>query len=584
VVVTATKTEIAISDAPQSISVITAEEILRSPDRSIAEVMQRVPGVVINQVGPMGGLNTASIRGSESGQVLILLNGRRLNNYQNGQFDLNNLPVSKEEIERIEVLRGGASALYGADALGGVINIITKTPSKKPETYGSASYGRFNTQQYSLTHRWKPGALSYGFSLVEEQSGGYRENSDYRKWALGGELGYEFLPQNEITVSARTVQKKIGLPGTLMYPDPDDNQKDGDTFLDLAYQGKVTPRLNLNVRGFHNAYRNFFDPGTRGFYSMGSSVALHKSNATGGELQGTYALGENHLLTSGFEAIEDRLNSATVGVQRATRGAFYLQDEMEVLPPLTTTLGFRYDTHSIYSNQFNPRLGLVYRLPAEIRLRGSIGRSYRAPTFNDLYWPADSYTAGNPNLKPEVAWAYELGGEKKFGTFVLFKAAGFYREVKDLINWAAGPDWVWRPTNINSAKIWGTEVELSFYPFRGLSIPLNYAYLYPRDENTGGPIPSKAKHIVNVGVEYAILGFKPSLKGRYVQYYLNQTTPLNRDYFVLDARLGYEFTIDPSLKGEAFLSMTNALNRQYQVSEGYPMPPQSLNGGVSLSF
>ncbi|MCX5906192.1 MAG: TonB-dependent receptor, partial [Deltaproteobacteria bacterium] len=434
------------------------------------------------------------------------------------------------------------------------------------------------------THRWKPGALSYGISVAEEQSRGYRENSDYHKWALGGELGYEFLPQNEVKVSARTIQKKIGLPGTVMYPDPDDNQKDGDTFLDLAYRGKVTPHLNLNFRGFHNAYRNLFDPGTQGFYSMGSSAALHKSNATGGELQGTYALGENHLLTSGFEAIEDRLNSATVGVQRATRGAFYLQDEMEVLPPLPTTFGFRYDTHSIYSNQFNPRLGLVYRLPAEIRLRGSIGRSYRAPTFNDLYWPADSYTAGNPNLKPEVAWAYELGGEKKFGTFALFKAAGFYRDVKDLINWAAGPDWVWRPTNINSAKIWGTEVELSFYPFRGLSIPLNYAYLYPRDENTGGPIPFKPKHIVNVGVEYAILGFKPSLKGRYVQYYLNQTATLNRDYFVLDARLGYEFTIDPSLKGEAFLSMTNALNRQYQVSEGYPMPPQSLNGGVSLAF
>ena len=95
VVVTATKTEIAISDAPQSISVITGEEILRTPDRSIAEIIQRGPGVVINQTGPMGGLNTASIRGSTSGQVLILLDGRRLNDYQNGQFDLSNLHIQR---------------------------------------------------------------------------------------------------------------------------------------------------------------------------------------------------------------------------------------------------------------------------------------------------------------------------------------------------------------------------------------------------------------------------------------------------------------------------------------------------------
>ena len=95
------------------------------------------------------------------------------------------------------------------------------------------------------------------------------------------------------------------------------------------------------------------------------------------------------------------------------------------------------------------------RLPGEIRLRASVARSYRAPTFNDLYWPASAFVAGNPNLQPEKAWSYELGGEKKFGDLAIFKVAGFYRDVTDLILWAPGTDFVWRPTNVQTAHIWG---------------------------------------------------------------------------------------------------------------------------------
>jgi outer membrane receptor protein involved in Fe transport len=214
-----------------------------------------------------------------------------------------------------------------------------------------------------------------------------------------------------------------------------------------------------------------------------------------------------------------------------------------------------------------------------------VARSYRAPTFNDLFWPASAFTAGNPNLQPEKAWSYELGGEKRFGDFAVFKVAGFYRDVTDLIHWAPGTDFVWRPTNVQTAHIWGGETELVFYPWKGLSIPLNYSYLDPQDASTGEPITNKPKHIVNAGVEYVTaFGLKSSLKGRYVQYYVNNTSTLNRDYFVLDARLAYEFKIYQKFKGEGFVSLTNILNRDYQVNEGFPMPPQSLNGGVSIAF
>ncbi len=584
VVVTATKTEIEIAESPQSISVITGKEIAESPNRSIAEMIQRAPAVEVSAYGPAGSLATPQVRGSSAGQVLILVNGRRINDAQNGQFDLNNLPIAKEEIERIEILRGSASALYGADAMGGVINILTKTPSEKPQTKASVSYGRFDTGQFSLSHRWKPGAFRYGLSVSREKSDGYRTNSDSEAWIAGGELGYEVGPRSEITLGARYIGKEVGLPGTLTFPDPDDRQKDKIWLLDVGYRGQITPRFKLNVKGFHNNYRNTFDAGSQGILSAGES-SLHKSMATGGDLQGIWAIGNTHVLTGGGEIIEDRLDSTLIGTEKATRGAFYAQDEWEIVRTLAATYGLRWDFHSIYEDQLNPRVGILWRLPAAFRLRASVGRSFRAPTFNDLYWPASGYTEGNPNLQPEKAWAYELGLEKNFGKVAVGKAAGFYRDVKDLINWAAGPDFVWRPSNISSAKIWGAELEMTFYPFKGLAIPLNYSYLYPRDESTGEPIPSKPKHMVNLAIEYLTsFGLKTNVKGRYVQYYLSDTSTLNLDYFVLDARLAYGFKIHQEVSGEAFLSLTNALDREYQTVEGYPMPPRSLNGGLSLAF
>jgi outer membrane cobalamin receptor len=584
VVVTATKTEIEISDSPQSISVISKEEIRSSPDQSVGELIQRTPGMLVTQYGYLGSLALPQIRGSTPGQVLVLVNGRRINDSQNGLYDLSALPVAKEDIERIEILRGGASALYGADALGGVINIITISPTEKPDTQVSGSYGRFDTGQFSLVHRWKPGPAGYGISLVRERSEGYRPNGDYDAWILGGEATWEIRPQTEIGFSARYIQKEIGVPGTIQFPDPDDRQKDDNTLLDLTFRSQILPQMKLNLKGFYSSYRNTFDPGSQGIFSMGPTT-LSKNQALGGDLQAIYAVGETQLLTGGMEAIEDRVNSSAYGVKRATRGAFYLQDEIEIGRSLTTTLGLRYDFHSIYEEQWNPRLGVLWRLPAEVRVRGSVGRLFRAPTFNDLYWPATAWTAGNPDLKPESAWNYEVGVEKTFGNWGVAKIAGFYREVEDLINWAAGPDFVWRPSNISSAEIWGVEFEGVLRPAKGWSIPLNYSYLYPRDGSTGDPIPFRPKHMINLGVAYdSSLGIKANLKGRYVQYYLDQTTTLNQNYFVVDARVGYEFKISLQHRGEVFLNLSNAFDKEYQVVEGYPMPPRALSGGVNFSF
>ena len=583
VVVTATKTETELRDVPQSMSVITREEIMNTPDRTLPEIIQRSTGVQVNQNGPMGSLSSVQIRGSQPEQVVVLINGRRVNEAQSGMFDLSNLPLNKDDIERIEVLRGGASALYGADAMGGVINIITRAPSAEPYTRVSGSYGRFDTQEGSFTHRWKPGALGYGVSVGRQKSDGYRPNSDLDSWILEGDLSYDLGAKSQLSVSARNIKKEIGVPGPVFLTDPDDREKDNLTQLDLVYRGKYSPYLDLTVRGYQNVYRRFFDTGDQGI-NMGTDF-LHKNYATGGEVQATSSITPTHLLTGGVEGVQNRVNSTATGVHEGTQGAVYLQDEIELAKPVTATLGLRYDYNSIFDDQLNPRAAVLVRLPGEVRLRAAVARSYRAPTFDDLYWPADAFVAGNPDLQPEKAWSYEIGAEKKFGEWALVKVAGFYRDVQDMIRWAAGSDGVWRPTNIQSAKIWGAEAEAVLYIAKGLSIPLNYSYLYPRDEATGNPIPDKAKQMFNAGIEYSTpFGLRANLTGRYVQFYRSQTSTLNADYFVADVRVAYERRVYKKVEGEAFLSLTNAFNRDYQTKEGFPMPPRSLNGGVSFAF
>ncbi|MGA2955855.1 MAG: TonB-dependent receptor [Thermodesulfobacteriota bacterium] len=583
VVVTATRTEVEISDSPQPISVITKEEIMNTPDRTIPEIIQRVAGVQINQNGPIGSISSAQIRGSEAQQVLIMIDGRRINDAQNGEFDLSNLPLTKDEIERIEVLRGGASALYGSDAMGGVINIITKSPSKDPSARVSSSFGRFGTQEYSLSTSWKPGALGYGLFASGGRSDGYLPNSDYQGGTLGGRVYYDLPWKGELTLSGRNIQKEIGVPGPITMPAPSDREKDNVTQLDLNYRDKIGSNVTLDFKGWQNIYRQNFNPGNPG-PDVGPPT-VNKTYTTGGNFQATASIGTANLVTGGVEAIQNRIDSSAAGIHEGTTGAFYVQDQIEVAKPLTATLGLRYDANSLFQNQLDPRAALLYRLPWEIRVRASVARSYRAPTFNDLFWPASAFTAGNPNLQPEKAWSYELGGEKKFGDLAIFKVAGFYRDVTNLILWAPGADYVWRPSNILSAHIWGAETELVFHPWKGLSIPLNYSYLYPRDQSAGGPITDKPKHIINAGVEYVTpYRLKVALKGRYVQYYVNSGSTLNQMYFVVDARLSYEFKVYQKFKGEGFVSLTNAFDRHYQINEGYPMPPQSLNGGVAIAF
>ena len=218
-VVTATRTEKEQQDVTQSVTVITAEDIKKSGATTAAAVIERTSGVEVNDYGARGSLNNISIRGANYQQVLVLLDGRRMNSASAGGFDMSNLPVLVDDIDRIEIVRGPSSALYGSDAVGGVVNIITKKTTTA-ETSITGEAGSHGYQSVGVANANKLDKFSYALSAGKEKSDGFRDNSKLDKTLVGARFGYELTQDSSLEMSADYLEKQIGVPGSDQFPSP----------------------------------------------------------------------------------------------------------------------------------------------------------------------------------------------------------------------------------------------------------------------------------------------------------------------------------------------------------------------------
>ncbi len=278
VVVTATRTEKEQKDVTQSVTVITAEDIKKSGATTAAEVIERTSGVELNDYGTRGSLNNISIRGASFQQVLVLLDGRRMNSSSAGGFDMSNLPVLIDEIDRIEIVRGASSALYGTDAVGGVVNIITKTTTTA-ETSVTGEAGSHGYQSVAVANANKMGKFSYALSAGKEKSDGFRTNSDLDKTITGAKFGYELSQDSSLEMSADYLEKQIGVPGSEQFPSPLAQEWDRNTGASLTYRTKFSKELDLRLNAYENRDKIIYkDPD----FALDSK---HVGKTTGAEAQ-----------------------------------------------------------------------------------------------------------------------------------------------------------------------------------------------------------------------------------------------------------------------------------------------------------
>ena len=594
VVVTATKTEKEPQDVTQSVTVITADDIQKSGATTAAEVIERTAGADVKNYGSKGSISSINLRGANAEQVLVLLDGRRLNSASAGGFDMADLAVPLEEIDRIEIVRGPSSALYGADAVGGVVNIITKKPSGALTT-ATGEAGSHGFGSFTLSNSNKLDKSYYTLSAGKEKYDGFRSNSDLDQWTAGAKLGYDLSPDSNLEFATDYLAKEIGVPGSLDFPSPLARQWDRTIGSSLTYKTRFSKELDLRLNAYQNRERiTYLNPDP--VFPVDSK---HTSTSSGAEAQTNWLANSWNQLTFGVDARQDHVDSTDAGEHTASLWAAYFQDEISLGDSLIVVIGGRNDSHSVYGDKFSPKVSTRYIVSSTgTIIRASAGEAFRAPTLNELYWPFISSTffgttfieEGNPNLKSEEAKEYEVSVEQPIGKGNVIKSAVFERKVDNMISWletAPTPTTSqFSPVNIGKAKITGYEVEAKITPLDRLTWAVNYTYMNPKDEVTGSYVPNvpaaQFKSYVNLTLPTETNIY---VEGRYIRNYIQPAlSNPSRHYTVVDAKILQPVKLGEKMTCDVFFGVKNMFNRQYQVLAGYPAAPEEVYGGVSVRF
>lgn len=578
VVITPTRTPKLLGDVSLHTTIITKEEIRKSGARNIGEVIEKETGLTIKSYGALGALSTASMRGSSSKQVLILIDGHRMNCPRSGEVDLSEYSML-DCIERIEIVRGPASALYGSGAMGGVINIITKEPTKKPTFSYETSYATHNTFINKFTHGAKIKKFGYFLSGGQYQSKGHRINSDYTAHDIFGKLTYDLTDWSKLSYSMGYYNGEHGCPGTKTTNDPDDTLDRQRVWGDLKWEAKFREEDRLSIKGYGTDNELFY-------YVKTKKPSKHKDDTYGGEIQHTVKIGERNKITTGMDIHEDRMCSTDAGEHDQTLQAYWIQDEIKIFEPLTFTMGSRWDYHPSFGSEGSPKASLRYKVTKETALRASVGKAYRAPALNDLYW-VSATSKGNPDLRPEKGWAWDVGVDQQLGKNFFGKLTFFRREVDDLIAWQkiAG---LWTPVNIDKAHIWGIESELKAKMGKYFSSGVGYTWLETRNKTVGdnynNHLTYQPMHKANVYLEYkSKFGLlaraeEELVDSRYTDAGNDKANDLPPHYLT-NLRVEYTkkfFTL--------FAGVNNLFNTYYEQQANYPMPRRTGVVGMKIKF
>ena len=580
-----------LDQMPANVSVITAKEIERENARTVGEALEGMIGITEGVYGTYGSVNNLSIRGSTSEQVLVLIDGRRINDPASGLADAGTIPV--DNIDRIEIIRGGASAVYGSSAFGGAINIITKrNVAEIPAIDVGASYGDFNTRKLSLGVSISSGPLSGMITAGKLASDGWRKNSEYDSRNVFVRLGYDIGTYGTLDLSGSVFNSEAGVPGpgaTLDQYDgtiertassPDANQDQNTQYIRLEHQKQwdddilKTALYTSRNRIDYNDPKVYSDPGG---FSFGPSDTRSHSLTWGGEIQ--LATGEGTVI--GTEWWRDSvvnsdfiLGADTVDRSRDSVAAYFLH-ELQT-GRFSATPGIRIDTISSFGTIASPKITVLYRLDERWKFSVNMGRSWRAPTMNELYW-SDPSMHGNPHLSPEEGITSDIGAEFS-GQASQGKCMLFLTRADNLITWRPNPlTFIYEAVNISRSQQAGIELELSQRIIQGLYHKANYTYLWAKDTENNTVLPYRPMHTLKYEAAY-LFPWNTKLSAN-VRYYSKQETGTLSNlpaYTLTGLRIAQKVS-----EMEIWASVDNIADIKYQTRLGFPLPGRTLAAGLS---
>lgn len=599
-VVTASRVPTQKVDTPADISVITKEEIADQNYASASDALRAIPGVNVLGSGAKGssmGQDKILLNGDE--RVLVLVDGRRMNLGSSGNSSADWLPPVNA-IERIEVLRGGGSALYGTDAVGGVINVIMKKGSDiGNHVTVKAAGGSFNAEQYAIS---ASGSTDSGLGLIvsatKERRGEYKfknangksqllKNSGYDDTGVIVKLDQKVGEDNRIGVNFEHINAEGGSPFGYSGFGNTDSHKRISNNVALRYDWNESS----DERGYVQVYKNYQHAHFR------SPDAGNQSNFTdstmGIEAQQNFKFSDTDELTVGLEYYKTTVDNAALyaGKRDINNKAIFVENRWEFAPSWQLNAGLRYDHHSKYGSEFTPKVALNKKFDENSNAYLSWGRVFNAPTTDDLYWYQPGWGMfGNPDLKAEKGNVWTLGGNTKLGDKTTLSGSIFYSDIDDAIGWLYdSTTYQSKAVNINKEKRRGLEVSLNHDFDDNLSAYASYTYVQVKQDKGKGftkDLTTKP-NIYRAGLKYKNADWLFTLNANAVTGQ-SEKNFVDSSYFTLD--LGAQYKINDNAK--LFINGYNLTNARYAEFGGlykngearYPMAGRSFIIGAEYTF
>lgn len=582
IVVTPARVAQAQSDTPYTVDAVSPRELEQSSPVSLGDALEDTAGVNILSSGAMGANANVRMRGANAAGVLILRDGIPLNSPRDGEVDLSTIPLSS--IDRIEVVHGPGSGLYGSSTIGGIVNILSKDPPQQPETEITSLAGTHNTFIQRLTTGATAGKFGYIVNGEHTRSDGFRQNADVEANSASAKLTYALNDANDLGLNTGFFKSRLGAPGKKTAADTDDRQTDYKSFVDATWGLDAGDGLELKTRVYRNYERLRFFENSAGptWGDIAGDTFRHTTVSNGFDTQATKEFCERYSATGGFTYVGNFNNSTSSGKHAFTTRAGYLQNIFELTEKIKFDLGARLDDYSNFGTQVNPNAGLVYSFNQTDRVRASVSKAFRAPTFNDLYWPDDGYTAGNPDVKPEKAMNVEAGIDKQLLDNLTASLTCFHSRFSDMIIWAENSTGKWVPSNVDSAEINGAELSTNLRISQEIGLECGYTYQRPQNRSTKKDLIYQPRQKFNTGIKYAAAGLTCRLNALYtgMRYTSTDNTEKLKQYYTLNFSLDKKITRDI----DALLYANNILNRKYEANKDYPAPGFSLLAGVRIGF
>ena len=608
VVITATKIETRAEQLGASVTVVPGDDVQRYHYETVEDVLRTVPGVEVRRLGGYGKLSTISIRGANPNQVQVLVDGVRVKSPTTGQADLSD--ISPDLIERIEVIRGPQSTLYGADAIGGVVNIITKK-GKGPFS-ASVEGGAGNYDTYT-GRGWFGGTyslLDYSGSISHLESNGQFKNDGSDKNAVNFRVGLTLPWDSSVAFSLRWVQNEIGLPVKFLNSPPfvlpnepvidSNNRQITETWV-MALTGHTKPFewWEIDLRGGrYQSKMTFVDLPDAAeecpFAPFGSCEFPGRFNVQRweAELLNHFHIGKWSTSSIGLEyRTEDgEAQGATPFDASSQTKSVFFQQIFRFWDRLFMSAGFRVEDNSVYGTHWTERGSLSYVIPEwGTRIHGGAGSGFRAPTFNDLFFPGFS----DPTLQPETSFSWEVGVDQKlWKDRIRLGLTYFNNKFENLITFTfiTTPPFV-RGVNIGKVRAEGFEFTSAVDILDNLTAWLNYTYTESENLQTHRLLAREPRDRLNLGlnwrpiprlelfgdVQWVSKQFEPIAGGAYVW---------NSGYTVVNAGATYRlFQRHAFIQGvDLWTRIQNLTNEDYSEVRGFPALGINALAGVRVTF